>query len=91
MAQVLVISTTYVHVLYLLSLLVVSYERVQNDSVLHVSHPVPADFQFFYEPFYVSGDDAPQHDERFLGYGYTRNTQVHSYVYCMYNYRKSLN
>ncbi len=52
------------------------YERAQNDSVLHVSHSVPEDFEFFYEPFYVASDDAPQHDERFLGYGYTRNTQV---------------
>jgi N-acetyllactosaminide beta-1,3-N-acetylglucosaminyltransferase len=34
--------------------------------------------QFLYEPFYAAGDNAnnPPHDERFIGYGYTRNTQV---------------
>ncbi len=53
-----------------------SFERAQDDSALHVSHAVPDDFKFYYEPFYVSSDDVPKHDERFLGYGYTRNTQV---------------
>ncbi|XP_069157151.1 beta-1,4-glucuronyltransferase 1 [Procambarus clarkii] len=41
-----------------------------------VSHDV-TNFEFFYEPFYVARDDAPTHDERFLGYGFTRNTQVY--------------
>ena len=43
--------------------------------VVHVSHNVTA-FEFFYEPFYVSLDSAPLYDERFEGYGFTRNTQV---------------
>ncbi len=47
------------------------------DGHLHVSHAVAEDFRFFYEPFYVARDEVPEHDERFLGYGYTRNTQVH--------------
>lgn len=29
-----------------------------------------------YEPVYVSRPDVPQFDERFIGYGMTRNTQV---------------
>lgn len=33
-------------------------------------------FEFLYEPFYVATDEVPPHDERFLGYGFTRNTQV---------------
>ena len=33
-------------------------------------------FEFFYEPFYISLDSAPAFDERFIGYGFTRNTQV---------------
>lgn len=41
----------------------------------HVSHNV-TNFEFFYEPFYVASDLVPPHDERFLGYGFTRNTQV---------------
>ncbi|KAK8397403.1 hypothetical protein O3P69_004850 [Scylla paramamosain] len=41
-----------------------------------ISHPV-TNFEFFYEPFYVARDDTPPHDERFLGYGFTRNTQVY--------------
>lgn len=41
----------------------------------HISHNV-TNFEFLYEPFYVAPDTVPQHDERFLGYGYTRNTQV---------------
>ena len=40
-----------------------------------MSHNVTA-FEFFYEPFYVSLDSAPAYDERFEGYGFTRNTQV---------------
>jgi N-acetyllactosaminide beta-1,3-N-acetylglucosaminyltransferase len=42
---------------------------------VRVSHSV-TNFEFLYEPFYVAPDTVPPHDERFLGYGYTRNTQV---------------
>lgn len=42
---------------------------------VHVSHNV-TNFEFLYEPFYVAADSVPPHDERFMGYGYTRNTQV---------------
>lgn len=45
--------------------------------VTYISHNV-TNFEFLYEPFYVSKDTAPVHDERFVGYGYTRNTQVRS-------------
>lgn len=41
----------------------------------HISHNV-TNFEFLYEPFYVAGDTVPPHDERFMGYGYTRNSQV---------------
>ena len=36
--------------------------------------------KFFYEPFYLSLDTVPKHDERFIGYGSTRNTQVHRHI-----------
>lgn len=42
---------------------------------VHISHNV-TNFEFLYEPFYVAPDTVPPHDERFLGYGFTRNTQV---------------
>ncbi len=53
------------------------FERKQDDSVVHISHPV-TNYEFFYEPFYASLDAAPPYDERFVGYGFTRNTQVTS-------------
>lgn len=46
-----------------------------------ISHNV-TNFEFLYEPFYVATDVAPMHDERFVGYGFTRNTQVHDYSSC---------
>ncbi|XP_043267823.1 beta-1,4-glucuronyltransferase 1 isoform X2 [Venturia canescens] len=49
------------------------HENVQTGKI-YVSHDV-TNFEFFYEPFYVAKDVAPAHDERFIGYGYTRNTQ----------------
>jgi hypothetical protein len=51
------------------------YERDQDDSVVHISHTV-TNYEFYYEPFYVAIDSAPEYSERFLGYGFTRNTQV---------------
>ena len=50
------------------------YERDQNETMLHVSHV--SNYELFWEPFYVSMDSAPPFDERFIGYGYTRNSQV---------------
>ncbi|EDW53932.1 GM18308 [Drosophila sechellia] len=47
-----------------------------NDTEVSVSHIV-TNFEFLYEPFYISVDNAPAHDERFLGYGFTRNSQVY--------------
>jgi hypothetical protein len=53
------------------------YERAsaQNESSsLHVSHD--AEYELYYEPFFVSPDYAPPYQERFLGYGFTRSSQV---------------
>lgn len=44
-------------------------------SETHISHDV-TNFELLYEPFYVAPDTVPAHDERFLGYGFTRNSQV---------------
>ena len=66
-----VLQTIFFQLHFLLKLL------HRTAQVVHVSHNVTA-FEFFYEPFYVSLDSAPLYDERFEGYGFTRNTQVHS-------------
>ncbi|XP_018018045.1 beta-1,4-glucuronyltransferase 1 [Hyalella azteca] len=46
-----------------------------TESPVFISHDVT--FEFFYEPFYVARDACPAHDERFVGYGFTRNTQTY--------------
>ncbi|KYN23020.1 N-acetyllactosaminide beta-1,3-N-acetylglucosaminyltransferase, partial [Trachymyrmex cornetzi] len=51
----------------------VHHENVKTGKV-YISHDV-TNFEFLYEPFYVAKDIVPPHDERFMGYGYTRNTQ----------------
>ncbi|KAK4881241.1 hypothetical protein RN001_004560 [Aquatica leii] len=56
-----------------------------EDKEVHVSHPV-TNFEFLYEPFYVAPDTAPPHDERFIGYGYTRNTQVYEMFVAGYEF-----
>jgi hypothetical protein len=55
------------------------------DGKTYVSHNV-TNFEFLYEPFYVSKDTAPPHDERFIGYGYTRNTQVYEMFVAGYQF-----
>ena len=37
-----------------------------SEDVVVVSHDV-TNYEFFYEPFYAARDDAPPHDERFVG------------------------
>ncbi|XP_031336540.1 beta-1,4-glucuronyltransferase 1 isoform X3 [Photinus pyralis] len=56
-----------------------------EDKEAHVSHPV-TNFEFLYEPFYVAPDSVPPHDERFIGYGYTRNTQVYEMFVAGYEF-----
>ena len=56
-----------------------------NTSDVFVSHFV-TNFEMFYEPFYVAEDSAPVHDERFYGYGYTRNSQVYEMYLAGYRF-----
>lgn len=51
-----------------------NHENLKTNKI-YISHDV-TNFEFLYEPFYVAKDIVPPHDERFMGYGYTRNTQV---------------
>ncbi|XP_014260670.1 beta-1,4-glucuronyltransferase 1 isoform X2 [Cimex lectularius] len=59
-------------------------QDIQNHAV-HISHSV-TNFEFLYEPFYVAPDIVPPHDERFLGYGFTRNTQVYEMYVAGYEF-----
>ncbi|KAL6435781.1 hypothetical protein ACFW04_005577 [Cataglyphis niger] len=61
------------------------HENVRTGKV-YVSHDV-TNFEFLYEPFYVAKDIAPPHDERFMGYGYTRNTQVYEMYVTGYQFK----
>ncbi|KAL1490529.1 hypothetical protein ABEB36_013207 [Hypothenemus hampei] len=55
------------------------------DQKIRVSHPV-TNFEFLYEPFYIATDTVPPHDERFVGYGYTRNSQVYEMFVAGYEF-----
>ncbi|XP_048511887.1 beta-1,4-glucuronyltransferase 1 isoform X1 [Athalia rosae] len=59
--------------------------EIVKSGKVHVSHEV-TNFEFFYEPFYVARDTVPAHDERFMGYGYTRNTQVYEMYVAGYEF-----
>ncbi|XP_037947584.1 beta-1,4-glucuronyltransferase 1 [Teleopsis dalmanni] len=52
------------------------FSNTETEETVHISHNV-TNFEFLYEPFFVAVDDAPAHDERFMGYGFTRNSQVY--------------
>lgn len=60
-------------------------ESTADSYEVYVSHPV-TNFEFLYEPFYVAKDTVPPHDERFIGYGYTRNTQVYEMFVAGYEF-----
>ncbi|KAG7204748.1 hypothetical protein KM043_005161 [Ampulex compressa] len=61
------------------------HENLKSGKV-YVSHDV-TNFEFLYEPFYVAKDIVPPHDERFMGYGYTRNTQVYEMYVAGYQFK----
>lgn len=60
-------------------------DLTETDEV-KISHSV-TNFEFLYEPFFVASDNNPQHDERFIGYGYTRNTQVYEMFVAGYQFQ----
>uniref|UniRef100_A0A1I8MFG4 Beta-1,4-glucuronyltransferase 1 n=1 Tax=Musca domestica TaxID=7370 RepID=A0A1I8MFG4_MUSDO len=59
--------------------------NTQTDDRISISHQV-TNYEFFYEPFYVALDNAPPHDERFVGYGFTRNSQVYEMYIAGYSF-----
>lgn len=59
---------------------------LDNTKDTRISYNV-TNFEFLYEPFYVSTDLVPVHDERFLGYGFTRNTQTYEMFVAGYQFQ----
>ncbi|XP_013794891.1 beta-1,4-glucuronyltransferase 1-like [Limulus polyphemus] len=62
------------------------WEKLPESKVLRAAYPITK-YEFFYEPFYVSKMDIPRHDERFIGYGFTRNTQVFEMIMAGYQFQ----
>ena len=50
---------------------------IGNEKSVDVSHK--AVYHISYEPFYITSQNIPSYDERFEGYGNTRNSQVCRY------------
>lgn len=77
------------HKVFIYNQFATNFSRWQNNTGespdVHISHPV-TNFEFLYEPFYVAPDTVPPHDERFVGYGYTRNTQVYEMFVAGYEF-----
>ncbi|KDR14683.1 beta-1,4-glucuronyltransferase 1-like isoform X6 [Zootermopsis nevadensis] len=59
--------------------------RDVQDAV-HVNHNVTK-CAGWYEPFYVAHAATPDFDERFIGYGFTRNTQVYEMIAAGYQFQ----
>lgn len=51
------------------------WEKLPDSPMLEAAYKI-TNYEFFYEPFYIARGNVPLHDERFIGYGFTRNTQV---------------
>uniref|UniRef100_A0A1B0G7E5 Beta-1,4-glucuronyltransferase 1 n=1 Tax=Glossina morsitans morsitans TaxID=37546 RepID=A0A1B0G7E5_GLOMM len=60
-------------------------ETARYQQQIAISHKV-TNYEFLYEPFYVAIDTVPPHDERFLGYGFTRNSQVYEMYVAGYSF-----
>ena len=51
------------------------WEKIPQGDSVSVAYKVDK-YLFKYEPLYVARADTPPFDERFIGFGMTRNTQV---------------
>jgi hypothetical protein len=70
-------------------LLAYRWENTEEaEDAVHVSYNVTK-CKNWYEPFYVAHASVPNYDERFVGYGYTRNTQVFVGLILQLNVQKS--
>merc|ERR1711902_168285 len=60
-------------------------EKLAETPELEVAYKVEK-YIFKYEPLYVSRGDTPPFDERFIGFGMTRNTQVYEMYVAGYSF-----
>ena len=51
------------------------WEKIPETNEVEVAYKVEK-YKLLYEPIYVSRGDTPAFDERFIGFGFTRNSQV---------------
>jgi len=61
------------------------WEKLPETPELEVAYKVEK-YIFKYEPLYVSRGDTPPFDERFIGFGMTRNTQVYEMYVAGYSF-----
>jgi len=61
------------------------WEKIPETDNLEVAYKVEK-YIFKYEPLYVARGDTPPFDERFIGFGMTRNTQVYEMYVAGYNF-----
>jgi len=61
------------------------WEGINETDQLGIAYKVEK-YIFKYEPLYVARADTPQFDERFIGFGMTRNTQVYEMYVAGYTF-----
>merc|ERR1719394_598754 len=61
-------------------------EESSSPVSLSAAYNVTKDYKFRYEPVYVAKADTPPFDERFIGFGMTRNTQVYEMYVAGYSF-----
>jgi len=62
------------------------WEGLEQSDKLDTAYTVEK-YIFKYEPLYVARADTPQFDERFIGFGMTRNTQVYEMYVAGYQFK----
>ena len=62
------------------------WEKIPETDELGVAYDVEK-YQLLYEPIYVSRGNTPAFDERFVGFGYDRNSQVRTRETLQYRQR----
>jgi len=67
------------------SLLSEKWEKMEEDAEKEIGYKME-NYIFKYEPLYVARANTPQFDERFIGFGMTRNTQVYEMYVAGYEF-----
>ena len=61
------------------------WEKIPETDTLDTAYEIEK-YIFKYEPLYVARGDTPPFDERFIGFGMTRNTQVYEMYVAGYSF-----